>query len=386
MLWVDKYRPKTVAQLSYHPSITSRLESLSVNPSSMPHLLFYGPSGSGKKTRITALLRSIYGPGVERLRLDRRTFTTPTKKTIDINMISSNYHIEMSPGDAGRNDRFVVQDIIKEMAQNKSLAASATNNAFVVNDSTTNNNTATNTNAGKKVEFKVVLLVEVDRLSRQAQAALRRTMEKYASTCRLILCCQNPSKVIEPVRSRCLGIRVPSPTTDDVVSCLRHVCRKESVTLPDALALDLAANSERNLRRALLLLESHHVKHRDAFALQVTAQATTPKTAVSKTDWEVYIATLAAEITREQSPQRLLAARERLYELLINCIPARVILRTLALELCKNVDDELKHDVVVWAAFYEHRISLGSKDIFHLEAFVAKYMALYKAYLNHLFA
>jgi hypothetical protein len=66
------------------------------------------------------------------------------------------------------------------------------------------------------VDFKVVVLVEVDKLSRQAQAALRRTMEKYSTSCRLILCCNNQSKVIDPVRSRCLGIRIAAPTHDDV--------------------------------------------------------------------------------------------------------------------------------------------------------------------------
>jgi len=58
--------------------------------------------------------------------------------------------------------------------------------------------------------------MEVDRLSRQAQAALRRTMEKYTATCRLILCCTSASKVIEPVRSRCLGIRVAAPDHPEV--------------------------------------------------------------------------------------------------------------------------------------------------------------------------
>jgi len=380
MLWVDKYRPKTLKHTSYHPQISSRLQALSSSSANnaMPHLLFYGPSGSGKKTRISCLLKSIYGPGADRLRLDKRTFTTPTKRTVEINMISSNYHIEMSPGDAGLNDRYVVQEVIKEMAQNKSLNSAGTmefaSNPLAMKKS--------DVKSSKKAEFKVVLLVDVDRLSRQAQAALRRTMEKYASTCRLILCCQNPSKVIEPVRSRCLGIRVPAPSHDDIISVLQSIATKEKLTLPPKLALTIAQESSRNVRRAVLMLEAYHVQHRDVFAMK--ASSNLPP--IQKTDWEVYITQLANDITKEQSPQRLMAAREKLYELLINCIPAQVIIKTLAVELCKNLDDELKHEVIEWAAFYEHRIAMGSKDIFHLEAFIAKYMAMYKRYLNALFA
>jgi replication factor C subunit 3/5 len=40
------------------------------------------------------------------------------------------------------------------------------------------------------------------------------------------------------------------------------------------------------------------------------------------------------------------------------------------------VDDALKADVVKWSAFYEHRIRNGTKVIFHLEAFVAKFMRI----------
>uniref|UniRef100_A0A7S4V0A9 AAA+ ATPase domain-containing protein n=1 Tax=Ditylum brightwellii TaxID=49249 RepID=A0A7S4V0A9_9STRA len=377
MLWVDKHRPNRLNQLSYHAATTERLTSLSADPTSMPHLLFYGPSGAGKKTRVMALLRALYGPGAERLRLDKRTFTTPTKRTVEINLISSNYHIEISPGDAGLNDRFVVQEVIKEMAANRNIASgSGTLSMGAKTDAEAAGNTKK-----KGVDFKVVVLVEVDRLSRQAQAALRRTMEKYSASCRLILCCNNQSKVIEPVRSRCLGIRVPAPSHDDICSVLKKVSRKESITLPDELAVNIARESSRNMRRALLMLESCHVQRRDAHGNSLSADQP-----VQKTDWELYISQLASEITREQSPQRLMAAREKLYELLINCIPADVIIKTLALELTKNLDESLKHEVIEWAAFYEHRIAMGSKDIFHLEAFIAKYMAIYKRYLNEMFA
>ena len=62
-----------------------------------PHLLFYGPSGAGKKTRIMCLLRELYGSGVEKLRIEQHNFTTPSKKKLEISTIASNYHIEVNP-------------------------------------------------------------------------------------------------------------------------------------------------------------------------------------------------------------------------------------------------------------------------------------------------
>lgn len=157
---------------------------------------------------------------------------------------------------------------------------------------------------------------------------------------------------------------------------LKNVCKKESIDLPDELAINIARESSRNLRRAILMLEACHVQQRDGL---------TKNQPVQKTDWEIYIAQLATDITREQTPQRLMAAREKLYELLVNCIPADVILKTLVQELLRNLDKEIKAEILEWAAFYEHRIALGSKEIFHLEAFIAKYMSVYKRYLNDLF-
>lgn len=62
----------------------------------------------------------------------------------------------------------------------------------------------------------VVIINEADTLSRDAQAALRRTMEKYMSNMRIILCANSTSKLIAPIKSRCLLIRVAAPTTEEV--------------------------------------------------------------------------------------------------------------------------------------------------------------------------
>ena len=212
MLWVDKHRPTRLEDLSYHDEITERLASLAANPASLPHLFVYGPSGSGKRTRINALLTALFGPSSQRLKLDKRNFTTPSGKSVDIHMITSPHHVELSPGDAGNNDRFVIQDVLKEMASTKNVR-SVTN---MVTETTDSSNANANANANAASEMKIVVLTQVDRMSKQAQAALRRTMEKYASTCRLILCCNSPSKLIAPLQSRCLGVRVAAPSIDQV--------------------------------------------------------------------------------------------------------------------------------------------------------------------------
>ena len=59
------------------------------------------------------LLREIYGPGVEKVKLEHRTLKTPTNRVIEISTLGSNYHIECNPSDAGNGDRFVIQEVIK---------------------------------------------------------------------------------------------------------------------------------------------------------------------------------------------------------------------------------------------------------------------------------
>lgn len=194
-LWVDRHRPRELSRLDYHRDQAIHLRNL-CEQGDFPHLMFYGPSGAGKKTRIMCLLRELYGSGAERLRNETMTFTTPSNKKIEIMTVSSNYHLEVNPSDAGFYDRVVVVDLIKQVAQTQQL------------DST-----------GQR-DFKVIVLSEVDDLTKDAQHALRRTMEKYVATCRIILSVNSTSRVIPAIRSRCMGIRVAAPTEDEIVSIL----------------------------------------------------------------------------------------------------------------------------------------------------------------------
>lgn len=107
----------------------------------------------------------------------------------------------------------------------------------------------------------------------------------------------------------------------------------------------------------------------------------TDSTPIPAADWEALIGQVAKEIKEEHTPARILQVRSKLYDLLTHCIPPTTILKTLTFKLLALVDDALKGEVVLWSAFYEHRIKTGTKVIFHLEAFVAKFMRIYEMHL-----
>ena len=107
-----------------------------------------------------------------------------------------------------------------------------------------------------KQRFKVVVINEADYLTRDAQAALRRTMEKYSPNLRLILLANSTSNIIAPIRSRTLLVRVAAPTEDEICGVLRTAAKREGWIEADGLNKRIARESQRNLRRALLMFES----------------------------------------------------------------------------------------------------------------------------------
>nr|CAX70204.1 Replication factor C 38kD subunit [Schistosoma japonicum] len=295
-LWVDKYTPTSLGKLDYHKKQAKNLKKL-IESSDFPHLLVYGPSGAGKRTRIMCILRELYGSGVDKLRMEHHTFTNPSNKKVNLSTVSSNFHLEVNPSDVGIYDRIVIQELIKSMASTAQL------------------------DSGQQKDFKVVVLHEADHLTRDAQHALRRTMEKYISTCRLILSAESTSKIISATRSRCLPIRVSAPSTDEIVEILKNTARREGHTMPTELAKRIAIASERNLRRALLFAEVARWQHSPML----------PDQSVQLPDWQAFLSETASAILAEQSPKKILEVRNRLYELLCHCIPPNVIMRPVSI-------------------------------------------------------
>eukprot|EP01059_Diplonema_ambulator_P001762 TRINITY_DN11480_c0_g1_i1.p1 TRINITY_DN11480_c0_g1~~TRINITY_DN11480_c0_g1_i1.p1 ORF type:complete len:373 (+),score=76.97 TRINITY_DN11480_c0_g1_i1:52-1119(+) len=348
MLWVDAHRPKTFDALDVNLEATKKLQMIAKS-GDFPHLLLYGPPGAGKKTRVMALLREHYGMGAGKVKMEQRTLKVTDSKEIEVGVLASHHHIEINPSDSGIYDRQVVMTLLKEIAMSVPIA-----------DST-----------GKR-QFKVVVLNEVERLSKPAQQALRRTMELYMSTCRLILITSSLSRLIPPLKSRCLAIRIPLPSIDELKSVLINTAKKENAKLSEGLALRILKECDGNMRRSLLILEATKI-HKGS--LEDHTELVLP-------DWSLFLKEIALEIIQEQTPKRIWEVRAKIYELLGNCVPPDVIIKELALNLIKHVDSATQVKVAEIAAHYEHNLRIGSKPIVHIEAFVCEFMSTYKRYLT----
>lgn len=354
-LWVDKYRPQTLENLSYHQSITDNLKALSKS-GDFPHLLIYGPSGAGKKTRVYSTLQEIYGIQVTKLKIDVKTFTTASNRKLEFNVLSSPYHLEITPSDMGNNDRVVIQDLLKDVASVEHVDF-------------------TGKSSSSKHRFKIVIINEADSLSRDAQAALRRTMEKYSSNIRLILVCNSISNIIPPIKSRTLLVRIPSPSNEEVASILLNVAEAEEVKFSSVSEAEIQAYlvrvsilANRNLRKALLSFETLCIQNE-------TVQLNSALDSLTL-DWELIIRRIAHEIKQNRNVATLAKIRVTFYELLAHCIPARIILKTLLFDIIGMVDPKVISKLVELGSIFDERLSLGQKSIFHLEGFVAKAMVV----------
>ncbi|MEK6905341.1 MAG: AAA family ATPase, partial [Nanoarchaeota archaeon] len=132
-IWTEKYRPATFADIKGQKEIVEKIKAF-VTSKNMPHLLFSGPAGVGKTTLSLVIARELFG---ENWRENTLELNASDERGID-----------------------VVRVKVKDFARTKAIG---------------------------EVPFKLIYLDESDALTREAQQALRRTMENYTKTCRFIL-------------------------------------------------------------------------------------------------------------------------------------------------------------------------------------------------------
>ncbi len=203
----ERHRPRSLLKISGHKEHVKRLaefvERYKAGQPDMPHLLFHGPAGTGKTSAGHALARELYGDD------QWRQFTLDTNASDERGIDS-------------------IRGRVKEFARTGSLGE----------------------------HFNLVLLDEMDQLTPDAQAALRRIMEDFSGSCRFILICNNVRKVIAPIQSRCARFHFQPLTVEQVADAVIEVCKVEGIDFEDGAAEKIAERSNGSLRDALNLLEA----------------------------------------------------------------------------------------------------------------------------------
>lgn len=230
MFLIDKYTPKTSSDVTFHTDLYELIESF-CKDESIPHIIFYGPDGGGKKTLIRIFLEMLFDESVNQTQDVTYTVTGSGNKPSAELIKQSNYHIVLEP--KGTNfDRYLIHDVVKLYAKRFSL------NIFKT-----------------KRSFKLVLINNVDNLSEYAQFSLRRTMEIYSDKCRFIMWCKSLSKVIKPLRSRCKCLNVPAPSNDDLMLFVMNIAQKENIDISRQKFKHIIDVSNGNIKTALWQLD-----------------------------------------------------------------------------------------------------------------------------------
>ena len=89
-----------------------------------------------------------------------------------------------------------------------------------------------------------------------AQQALRRIMELYSSTTRFALACNQSSKIIEPIQSRCAIVRYAKLNDAQVLARLLRVCEAEQVAYTKEGLEAIIFTADGDMRQALNNLQA----------------------------------------------------------------------------------------------------------------------------------
>jgi len=311
-IWIEKYRPTKLSEIVGQDEIITRLQSY-VKTGNLPHLLFTGSAGVGKTTAAVALAREFFG---ETWHMNFREMNASDERGIE-----------------------VVRNQIKQFARTSPLGGSS---------------------------FKILFLDEADALTSDAQAALRRTMESYALTCRFILSCNYSSKIIDPIQSRCAIYRFRPLSREAIAEEIHRIAGKEKIRVSGGAIDAIVYVAQGDMRKAINALQgaaivSNEIDEKMVYAITSTARPDEIEELLSlslKGDFEA-----AEAVLNNLLYERGIAPNE----LINQCYRALVK---------REMDPGLRVALIDTLGEADFRLSEGASSDIQLEALVARFVLL----------
>jgi replication factor C small subunit len=309
-IWTEKYRPVDFSELVGQEEIVKRVKALT-DSLNIPHLLFAGPAGIGKSSLSLIIVKKLFGKNWR-----------------------ENY-LELNASDERGID--VVRQKVKDFARTKALG---------------------------NVPFKIIFLDEADALTREAQQALRRTMENFTLTCRFILSCNYSSKILDPIQSRCVIFRFKLLEKKDIEKIIKRIAQQEKLEIDKEAIEALHEVSEGDCRRIINLLQSTA-----SISPRITKELIlTMVSAAKPSDIKVILEyALAGEF---------LKSREKLLDVMLKeSISGQDVVKAIQKEIWNlQIEPEIKVKLTEKTGEAEFRIVEGSDEFIQLEALLASFV------------
>lgn len=109
---------------------------------------------------------------------------------------------------------------------------------------------------------RCIFLDESDSLTKVAMDSLRATMEEFSSNCFFIFACNDVSKIIDPIQSRCVLINFEKPNKADITERLNYICEQEHITVTDKEIADLIQQHYPDIRSMVKVLQNAKIENK----------------------------------------------------------------------------------------------------------------------------
>ena len=306
-LWTEKYRPESFSDIKGQKDVVKRVRAF-VKLKNMPHQLYAGPAGVGKSSLALVVARQLFG---ESWRDNFLELNASDERGIDI-----------------------VRNKVKDFARTKALG---------------------------DVPFKIIFLDECDALTKEAQQALRRTMENYTSTCRFILSCNYSSKIIDPIQSRCVVFRFKRLEGDELGLIIDSIAKKENLVFSKEVKTAFMTVSEGDCRRLENLMQSSV-----AFSKKVVVDDVYSLAALAKPKELFGVLKLAVS-------NNFIMSRTQLLDIMLKYgLSGLDIIKQIQKEIWNlNIEDKKKLEMIDRCGEIEFRMVEGSDEFIQLESLLA---------------
>ena len=210
--WIEKYRPSSVEDIILDDCLRVKLNNL-ISINSLPNLIITGSPGTGKTSTMFCLAKKILGSNYDEALLELNA--------------SDNRGLEIINNSIIHFCKKKINGILDGSADNLSSK-------------------------------KIIIFDEADNLTRKAQNVLANMMEEYCNTTKFCFTCNDSSKIIESIQSRCLILHYRPMNRLNIKNRLEVICKTENVKYDEKGLESIIFISQGDIRQAINNLEATH--------------------------------------------------------------------------------------------------------------------------------